>query len=218
MDETIVEYVLVALIGAAVGIGELLHRYRDEPVKVLTAPAAILYVTVNLSVALLALYLVRLYGWAGIDDASGEQAAVTRVIVAGFGAMALLRSAVFNARVGDKDIGIGPAGLLQIFLDASDRGVDRARATPRATVVAQVMANINFEKAQEALPAFCFEIMQNVSLDDQRTLGRKIASLSSSSSIPPGVKAMILGLSLLNLVGEAVLEEAVRTLGKQITA
>lgn len=215
MFENVGEYAVVAFIGAAVGVGELIHRYRDEPIKVLGAPAAVLYVLVNVGAAILALYLVRMFGWANVEGASANQSSVTRVIAAGFGAMALFRSAVFNARIGDKDIGIGPAGLLQIFLDASDRGVDRARAAPRAAVVAQVMGSIDFTKAQAALPAFCFEIMQNVSAEDQKAFGNKIASLSGSA-IPPAVKSMILGLSLLNLVGETVLQQAVEKLQDQI--
>lgn len=209
------EYAVVALIGLAVGVGELIHRYRDEPVKVLGAPAAVIYVLVNVGAALLALYFARMFGWTNVDGASADQTAITRVIVAGFGAMALFRSAVFNARIGDKDVGIGPAALLQIFLDASDRGVDRARAAPRAAVAARIMGSIDFMKAQAALPVFCFEIMQNVSAEDQKSFGHKIASLSASS-IPPVVKSMILGLSLLNLVGETVLQHAVEKLHDQI--
>lgn len=121
-------YLCVALIGLLVGSGELLDRYKDEPVKALSSFAAAFYVAVNIGAALLPLVFIDAFNWVANDDTT--KAFLLRVTTAGVGAMTLFRSAVFNARVGQKDVGIGLSGLLQLFLDAADRAVDRWRATP----------------------------------------------------------------------------------------
>lgn len=54
-------------------------------------------------------------------------------------------------------------------------------------------------------------VMQNVSLSDQKTLGDSV-SLLSQQIAPDDVKCAILGLSLLNLLGEDVLRTAVNQL------
>lgn len=45
--------------------------------------------------------------------------------MAGVSAMAFFRSSLFVVRAGDRDVGVGPSGFLQIFLTAADRAVDR---------------------------------------------------------------------------------------------
>lgn len=206
-------YWCVAAIGLLVGGGELLNRYRDEPVKALFSLPAAIYVLVNVGAALLALLFVDSFKWVEDDDST--KAFLLRVTIAGTGAMALFRSAVFNARVGDKDVGIGLSGLLNLFLDAADRAVDRSRATPRAQLIVKLMKDIDFTKACAGLPAFCMALMQNVSADEQRTLANNVAALANSQA-PNEIKSALLGLTLLNVVGEDVLRSAVEELREEL--
>ena len=91
-----------------------------------------------------------------------------------------------------------------------------ARSTGPAPVrVAKVMASVDFQLALVALPAYCFALMQNVSLEEQSSFGKQTTQLASSP-IDPTVKSLLLGLALMNLVGDAVLKAAVDSLGEHI--
>jgi len=163
-----------------------------------------------------ALGLIQNYDWR--FGATGEAAIRwTRALVAGIGAMALFRSSLFTVRAGDRDIGVGPAGLLQIFLGAADRGVDRRRAQSRASKVAALMKDVDYTKARRPLPAFCLALMQNVPSEEQQELAKALAVLDQSD-VTPSIKSRLLGLEVMNVVGEDVLKQAVDSLGDEITS
>src|SRR6266404_4675374 len=207
-------YVFVGLLGLLTGGGELLNRYKDEPVKALFSIPALVYVIINVLAALLGLKFIDVFQW--IADDHTDKAFLLRVLTAGVGSMTLFRSAVFNARIGDKDVGIGLSGLLALFLDAADREVDRSRAKPRAELIVSLMNKIDFGKADAGLPSFCMALMQNVSANEQRSLGNSIAALRDSPA-PNEIKSAILGLTLLNVVGPNVLATAVNALRGNLT-
>lgn len=201
-------------IGGLVGMTELVNRYRDDPWDAIKTPPGILYLLVNAAASALALVLV---GGLQIDFGMEPGPSLTwaRVLAAGFGAMALFRSSVFNVRVGDQDVAIGPAGLLQVLLGAIDRSVDRVRARIRAEKVPTVMAGISFARAREALPAYCLALMQNLSPEDQKVLGTDLKALIESD-MSDEVKTLILGLALTNAIGLDALEAATESLGENI--
>jgi len=210
-------YAAVALLGLLVGISELLSRYRDEPVRAVASFPAALYVLINVLAALAALYVIDVFNWRfGVaEGASDGVLRVTQVLVGGLGAMAMFRSALFNVRVGETDVGIGPSGILQVLLDAADRAVDRNRAKPRAIRVAEITRGTSFAKAHDLLPAFCFALMQNLSPATQEGAGNEIKALANSGIGDHG-KSLIMGLTLMNVVGEDVLKAAVDALGDEI--
>jgi hypothetical protein len=209
------DFLTVALIGALVGIGELVSRYRDAPVKALLTWSAGLYVAVNLASSVVALALIRAFDW-GFGQ-TGDAREMTQVLVAGFGALALFRSSLFLVRVGDQDVGVGPSSFLQILLAAADRDVDRQRARARAQLVGNVMQGVEFGKAIVALPTFCLTLMQNVPADVQEDLGSEIKELATTD-MNEDVKTLNLGLRLMNVVGPNVLEVAVAALRTRIAA
>lgn len=202
-------WLLAALLGGGVGIGELVSRYRDAPVRALLTLPAWFYVAVNASAAMVAYWLLLTPNWLPNLDA------IERVLVAGLGAMAFFRSSLFTVRIGDNDVAVGPSAFLQIILSAADRAVDRSRATPRAQAIGDIMKDVNFAKAAESLPAHCFALMQNVSAEEQEAIGQQVNSLKTSA-MEPTIKSLNLGLALMNVVGESVLRAAVTALGDRI--
>jgi hypothetical protein len=205
-------YLAVFGIGVLVGVGELVSRYRDAPEHAIRTTPALLYIALNAVAAVAALALVESFGVVkGTDRAAG----ITRVLLAGFGAMAFFRTSVFTIRVGDQDVSIGPVAFLQIVLHAADRAVDRVRADARASAVAACMSGVSFQAAQAALPAFCMQLMQNVPADEQNEVGDAVKILQSSA-MDDQTKAKNLGLLLMNVVGEKVLLTAVANLAAQI--
>lgn len=209
MDLVWLDGTAVALLGGAVGASELISRYKDQPGAALKSWPSVFYIALNSAASAGALALIRANGWF---STSGSW---TQILLAGVGAMAFFRTSLFIVRAGDRDVGVGPSGLLQIYLGAADRAVDRRRAAARSDVVAEVMKGIDFGKARRALPPYCLTLMQNVPPEDQQVLERALEALDKRDA-EPSVKALLLGLELINVVGVDVLTTAVNSLGSQI--
>jgi hypothetical protein len=211
------EWVAVGLFGALVGAAELVNRYRDSPGRALRSLAALFYIALNVTASLSALALIHTFGWTfGVTgDANAAAVRWTQALVAGFGAMGLFRTSLFTLRVGDRDIGVGPASFLQIFLGAADRGVDRHSAQYRAARVSELMKDADYAKAYRALPPYCAALMQNLPTEEQDALEQALAVLDAED-VEENIKVRLLGLELINVVGEEVLENAVKSLGAEI--
>ena len=138
-----------------------------------------------------------------------------QILVAGFGALALLRSALFIVRSGDQDIPVGFATFIQVGLDAADRSVDRTRGRARSTTVARLMTGVSFAEAQYSLPTYCLALMQNLSQDDQQKFARQIAALGTAQMDENAI-VLALGLAIMNVMGEDVLASAIEALGQTI--
>lgn len=213
-----IDYFIVGLLGAVLGLCELLSRYRDEPIRAVLNASAGLYITINALAALLALLLLGVWHVSfGLDPGSDPlKLRAVSILTAGLGAMAFFRSSFFTFRVGENDVPLGPGLVMQVLLDVTDRAVDRGRAAPRALAINRIMAGIDFNKAHLALPAYCFALMQNVSREEQAAIGQQVTALGTST-ISMSVRSYLLGLILLNVVGEAVLKAAIDTLRNEIS-
>ena len=218
MDYTLViDYVGAFLIGGLVSVGELTSRYRDDPAKAIYSFPAGVYVAVNGLASDSALALCHVFGWT--FGAEAAQARVVQVLVAGFGAIALFRTSLFNVTAGDQVIGVGPSVLLSVILAAADRAVDRGRALDRSRKVTEIMKDISFDASADSLKLFCFELMQNVPTTERETVTTMVSRLRDplNNGVPSGVKSYIFGLSLFGLVGEKVLRDAVERLRPDLT-
>ena len=78
------------------------------------------------------------------------------------------------------------------------------------------MDGISFDLASEALPAYCFALMQNVGEEEQKAAGEQVKGLKESTTMNQRAKALSLGLALMNIVGVGVLEVAVENLRGEI--
>lgn len=208
-------YAFVLVLGIGAGVAELVSRYRDSPSRVLVSLPGIVYLALNAAAAAATLFIIDVFGWKFGVESSATATRVTQLLVAGLGALALLRSSLLNVRVGDQDVSMGPGGVLLVVLGAADRAVDRLRAEARAGAMARIMATVSFDKAVEALPTFCLALMQNLPREDQQVLADQIERLKQAN-MDNDTKSLVLGLSLLNVVGEGVLTAAVKTLGPLI--
>ncbi|NCP88356.1 MAG: hypothetical protein CO094_04465 [Anaerolineae bacterium CG_4_9_14_3_um_filter_57_17] len=208
------EWIVAGIFGALIGAGEIVAQFRDEPDDALMTFPALGYMLFNALAAVLALAVIRVFGWnVGVQDPI--LAGWAQVVLAGFGAMALLRASFFNVRDGEKIITIGPSRFLDIVLVSVKDAVDRKRAEQRGIAVSQIMVQVDFNRAWQALPAYCFGLLQNLPQDEQDKFAKKIALLVNAS-MSERVKTLLLGLSLMNLVGEKVLATAVKNLGDDI--
>ena len=209
-----IAWISAVLLGGGVGLAELVTRYRDEPSSLRGALSFWVYILLNAGASALAYELIKVFGWTfGLGPGSARIA--TQVLVAGLAAMALFRSSLFNLKVGDEDVSIGPSALLTSLLSVVDRAVDRRRATQRSRSISEVMNGVSFAKAKISLSAYCVQLMQNLSLEEQGKLRTAVDALSLTDQ-PDDLKSLNLGLLLMNTVGPGVLEAAVRDLGTRI--
>lgn len=206
------QYAAVAFFAGAVGFGELIARYRDDPSRLLGMRPSAAYIGVNIASGILALALVQQFN----TFESNSNRLLMEALLAAFGAIAFFRTSLFTARVGDTDVGIGPSTMLKAFLDGTDRQVNRTQATDRADAVLECMRDVDFAKARTALPAFCLGLVEGLTTDEQRALGEQIARLNDDTRMEPSAKPHILGVYLLRVVGGTVLRKAVQTLGPTI--
>src|SRR5688572_26861 len=146
-------WLTVGLIGLLVGVGELTSRYRDAPLAAIRSWPGLAYLAVNAAVSLWVFSLAQMFGWTvGVDaSADPDKLAMAQVLAAGFGAMALLRSAIFTVRVGSADVAVGPAQVIQVLFTAVDNEVDRLSAQRRADEITEIMSGVEFDKAAQAL-------------------------------------------------------------------
>ncbi len=208
----------VFIVGFIVGLSELVARYRDDPWKAVWNNPALGYMFVNAIAAVATFFCILIIApqWIDVDQAGGRSAltlkgSLSAVLAASIGSAAILRSAFFKLKIDNSDVSIGFAAIVDIFLAATDRAVDRKRAGPRAEAIARIMKDVSFQKAQSALPAYCFALMQNVPGDEQKRFGDQVNALARDT-MDDRVKASNLGLALMNVVGQAVLEQAVANL------
>jgi hypothetical protein len=211
---TVGDGVAVAVLSGLVGLTELLTRYRADPKQLTRSLAALAYILLNAAAGLGALGLIHAIGWTfGGETASARR--LMQVVVAGLGAVAISRSSLFIVRIGNSDVGLGPSTILTSLLGAIDRVVDRDQARHHALQAEKIMKDVSFKEAHEALPTYCLALMQNLPAEDQEALARSVAALERSD-LDDDVKALALGIELMNMVGPDVLEVAVRTLGSRI--
>ncbi len=202
------EWPTVTILGGVIGASELISRYKDRPGRAIKTWPAVFYILINGSAPLGALGLIQANRWF---NTSGW----IQILVAGLSAMAFFRTSLFLVRAGDRDVGVGPSGFLQIFLAAIDRAEDRRLAAARSHIVTEVMKDVDFARALTALPSFCLALMQNVSAEDQQVLKRAVETLDKTDA-DPSMKTLLLGIELINVVGKDVLTAAVKALADQV--
>ena len=142
-----------------------------------------------------------------------------KVLTAGFGSLVFMRSSVFKVRVGDSDIGIGPAAILDTLLLVADRGVDRREAVARAQDVTQLVSHVRDPRiVAKMLTKYSLALMQNVDEKTSKDLGDAIGKIMEDTEVPDAIKMDIVALRLGVVVGPDVLEAAVTALGDRLSA
>jgi hypothetical protein len=182
-------------IAALVGLTEIITRYRSDPRRAVTSLPALVYIVLNGGAGALALYLVRSFGWT-----FGHASNVTlwRILIAGFGALALFRSSLFVAKIGNTNVGVGPSAALEGLLGALDRDVDRKCALAISKEVTEAnLAGLNPQAVMSALPVLCLALMQNFPAGDQALLGADLSKVENDDKLPAEakVRAVVIQLS-----------------------
>ncbi|GAA2160114.1 hypothetical protein [Actinomadura napierensis] len=206
----IIEMFLAALIGGAIGVAELIARYRDKPVAALLSPGGLLFALVNTGASVVALIAVTAAGWRfGLPYTMPPTALlVVRVIAAGLGSAAVLRMSFAPAQT--TATGTGPVALLNGILRIADGELERKRALSRLSH--NDLAELSFERDHAALAELCCHLMREFDLAEAQRLGGLAAELSARDDLTDADKLDCWGLELTRLVGERALRQAARRL------
>ncbi|TDC61149.1 hypothetical protein E1200_29280, partial [Actinomadura sp. GC306] len=204
-----IEMFLAALTGGAIGLAELVARYRDKPVSALLSPGGLLFVFVNASAAIVALIALASSGYTfGLPaETPPVNLAVIQVITAGIGSAAVLRMSFgpVNGRAG-----AGPIALLNGILRIADSELERKRALSRLSH--NDLSGLSFERDHAALAELCCHLMREFDLAEAQRLGGLAAELSHRDDLTDADKLDCWGLELTRLVGERALRQAARRL------
>ena len=192
--------VLAAALGAIVGASELVSRYRDEPVQAVASNAGLTYLTLNAVVSACAYGLLTNYAVTLVPGLAGDR--WMTAIVAGFGAMAVLRSKFFTIRTEKgEDVAIGPDAAVTAFLAAADRGVDRSRASRRLDLVSRRSKEVSNPAVGKEFLEISLAAFQNLSTDEKRKLTDDINALAALP-YPEDLKLQAVCYLLLAVTGE----------------
>lgn len=202
-----IDWLASALLGASVGWIELLSRYKDEPVRLLAIGSAHVYASLNSAGSLAALYAIHVFAWDfGATDPGASR--VLQVLLSGVGGMAVLRSSLFNLKIGNSVVPVGPSVMLITLLAVADNGVRRARVRRRAPLAQAIMKGISFQDTGSTLVSYCVRLMQNLADEDEKII-RKGADSIARENLADSHKSVLLGLLLLDYLGPDALEAAV---------
>jgi hypothetical protein len=210
--EDAIDFTLVSLFGVLAGSAELLSRYRDAPFWAMSRRFGLIYLAVNAVAGVAALLAVRALD-PNFGPGDPDRVRWTRVLVAGFSAVALFRSSLFTVRVGDRDVPIGPAAALQQLLATLDREVDRHLAGRRTTFLDGCQGLPTDPRTLRALTAVCLGIMQNVSPAEQNQVNQQVEAVLRNSGFRPADRRDLVCLQLLAVVGFEVLTRALGRVG-----
>lgn len=134
------------LLGMTTAFAEIISKFDDEPMKALKTPPALFYHVLNGLIAVFALYLLALIAGTSLDF-SGVTAMdqLKYAMTAGFGAMLLMRSKLFNIKVGADNVSFGPEQIINILFRFMESAIGRVRARARRDFIEKKLSNIKFD-------------------------------------------------------------------------
>jgi hypothetical protein len=209
---TVAGTIVCVLIGALVAAGELLGRYRAFPATAITSMPGVGYILINAVAAGAAFIIATAFDWRfGFPDStSASTVTLARVLIAGFGAMALLRSSLFVFTQGDTKIDAGPTALLAGLRTAVDRAVDQRHA--QMLLGGDLLAGLSFARDNEALTLLCSTALVNPDEQSAEDLGTLVAELKAQDDVSDDIKLQIYAMKLVEVVGRRPLESAANRL------
>jgi hypothetical protein len=167
------------------------------------------YITANGAAGLIALFFIRHVGSKsfGLSDNL-----IDISIVAGLGAMVVIRSKLFTLRQpGGGDVAVGPAFAVDTFLLAVNREVDRARARTRMERVAWWARRLRTYSFKEAAPILtgALAAFQDLDEGDAQRLRDEFRALQEDSQFAAysdEAKFFYVGFDVMTAFGEKPFE------------
>lgn len=195
------EYFWVFALGMGTAFAEIIGKFRDEPLQSVRTSYAILYHIFNGIIAVCALCVLEMFTERSPD--AGDQ--LKKVLVAGLGAMLIMRSKLFNIKIADQDVSFGPEQIIKIFLSYMEEAIDRIRATERLELVNREVDIFQHDRFNELADYVIAKMAsaQTRTMQQKTDFEHKLKEICSSDG-PEGVrnKCFSICFELLNAMGE----------------
>jgi hypothetical protein len=201
-------YVVAALVSAAVGVADILARYKDDPWQAIRTRASAGYVVANLVFGLAAFWFAIVLDLVDVRSADGPVDPLRDGLLVGFAAVLVLRAVAFNINVGGKTDQVGPSAIVDTLLAACDQGIDRKLACQKDKQVRTMMEGVSFNAAKTFLPVYCLSLMQNTEGTADR-IAQLIGSIEQVPDLTDEQRAYLLGNTLIAVFGAVVAGTAV---------
>lgn len=189
-------YFFVFALGGITACAEIIQKFPDDPFVTLGTWESLIYNVFNGIIAISALKILLIFEVPYQTDLDKLQL----VLAAGLGSMLIMRSKLFNVKVGNEEIAIGPEQLINIFLRSMEHAIDRVRAVTRIEFVKKIMNNLDFTKV------FSYTLSM---LESTQALGKKkdelikaMDDIDKGRTQDPQLMSYQLGFELLNVMGE----------------
>jgi hypothetical protein len=193
-------YLWAFLLGALTAFTEIISKFRDEPIKSFRTKEALFYHAFNGAISMFALYVLMLYWKAPAEPLDQMKA----VLVAGLGAMLIMRSRLFNIKLEKEDISFGPEQFVKVFLRFMEQAIDRVRAQARVEFVRKSMDSIDASKVEE-YSLTMLEASQALDEKKKEDMKQKIPKICREQG-DKQLKSYRLGFLLLDEMGEDFVE------------
>lgn len=195
------------LLGMVTAFAEIISKFRDEPIKALRMPHALLYHLLNGAIAAFALKVMIVFSDAEIL-ANGQQQ-LKAVVIAGLGSMLIMRSKLFNIKVAGEDVSFGPEQIINIYFRFMEAAIDRLRAQDRIEFVKSKLGNINPVKVFDYAVTM---LLASQALDEKARKelidGVKDLKDGELKELSPKLRSYRLGFLLLDNMGENFVTKA----------
>jgi hypothetical protein len=195
-------FVLAVAVGAAVGLSELLSRYRWSLGSILSSVAGWGYLMLNGAVAALAYRAALDWGFGTVLQGKPEH---WRVLLVAVGAMFLLRSSLAQVRFGSHDVGIGLVTILEVFSRRAERRLDQVIASERWSKVDKACTKLTYRATQAYWSAVSDTALASQS-EAERATFRSTVEKIDGMPVDDDTKMRLLAMALWELLGNKLFE------------
>jgi hypothetical protein len=212
----VINITIVVFIGSIFGIAEILQRYENIKYFLKVKKSFLPILIINGFISLIALLLIKKYKFPSDSVLNfHHNIEIVEILWAGFGGVLFLRSYFFSIKNNEKRIEIGPAGLLQVFLDKAEKKMNNQAAALKLEAIGNIMKNVDFASAIKGLPVICTAFIDNFSDEKREELFQEIRKIIDSKD-SENEKSLLLGKAIYSYCDEDILKVAVDRYKKSV--
>jgi hypothetical protein len=181
------------LIGTSVGLSELLSRYSWTFRDIIMLSAGLTYLGLNGGVAVVAYLAAVQWNLLSVLHDKNE---LWRVLAISLLAMAALRSAFANIRIGGKEVAAGLASFIEIFLRRAERELDQKLGLGRLEAIADALEGLTYAATKDYFLAMTEGVMRSLTKPDVEGLQNDVSKIDALE-VDDATKMALLGMRIV---------------------
>ncbi len=202
------DFALAVVFGTIIGVGDVLERHGEAPLTTLATPGAAARIIVNAAASALALWLLKDNPFsAGGELFQGN--ATAQVLLAGFGALALLRVSV-RVAFGGSNVEISLAAVIDKFLQSADRDALGRSAATSAKHLFEICEDVDFGTMSRRVAPICLSMPEALSDEQRKKLGAHIQGIRDDPTLEDEDKAVLIASTIAKAIGREALRAMVQ--------